>query len=258
MTPLRKLVDFMEKRQKIKKAIKSAMIYPSMVILVGLGVVSALMIFVIPRFAAILESSGQEIPAITQFVMETSDFFQEYAILLFVTGSVSILLLMKYIKTKEGKPHFDKFMMGLPVFGTIILKGNLASFTRTFATMLGSGVPLIESLDICAESVDSSVVSKDISEIRRSVSQGETMAEPLSRIKYFPEMVTQMVKIGEQTGEMESMLKKTSDIFEEDVSDAVGNMTKLIEPIVIVVLGGMIAGLMLAMYLPIFMAAGGS
>ena len=255
---LLKLVTFMEKSQKIKKAIKTAMIYPAMVILVGLGVITALMVFVIPRFTAILTSSGQEIPGITQLVIDTSDFIQGYAVLIFSIGSVSAFFLMKYIKTKEGKSHFDKFMMGVPIFGNIIIKGNLASFTRTLSTMLASGVPLIESLGICEESVDSSVVSKDIMDVRKSVSQGETMAGPLLRIKYFPEMVAQMVKIGEQTGEMEAMLEKTSSIFEEDVSDAVSNMTKLIEPLVIVFLGGIIAGLMLAMYLPIFMAAGGT
>lgn len=252
-----KLVEFMEKDERTKKAIKSAMTYPAVVSLVGVGVIYGLMVFVIPRFTAILSNSGQKIPAITQFVINTSDFIGEYALLIFVVGFILALFLSKYIKTKEGKPIFDKFMMNLPVFGNIIIKGNLASFTRTLSTMLGSGVSLIDSLDICSTAVDSSIIAQDILQVRKSVAQGETMAEPLLRIKYFPEMVAQMVKIGEQTGEMDAMLRKTASIFEEDVNDSVSNMTKLIEPIVIVVLGGIVAVLLVAMYLPIFLSAGG-
>ena len=252
-----KLVEFMEKQEKTKKAIKKAMTYPGIVICVGVGVIYGLMVFVIPKFTEILSGSNQEIPAITQFVIDTSNFVGEYSLLMFVGGFILFVILSKYIKTEQGKPIFDKFMMSLPIFGNIIIKGNLASFTRTLSVMLNAGIPLIDSLDICIATLNNSIIAKDISGMRQSVTRGETITAPLLRIEYFPEMVAQMVKIGEQTGRMNSMLIKVSDIFEEDVDDSVSNMTKMIEPLVIVVLGGIIAMLLVAMYLPIFMSAGG-
>ena len=249
------LVTFMEKQEKTKKAIKSAMSYPAIVISVGFAVVYGLMVFVIPKFAEIIKTSGKEIPAITQVVMNVSNFFGEYSLLMIVVGFVFLVVFAKLIKTDMGKPIFDKMMMNLPIFGNIIIKGNLSSFTRTLSIMLNSGVPLIEALDICISILDNSVIAKDISRVRNSVTRGETMTEPLLRIDYFPDMVAQMVKIGEQTGGINAMLINVSNIFEEEVDDSVSNMTKLIEPLVIVVLGGMIAVLLVAMYLPIFMAA---
>ena len=252
-----RLVEFMEKQEKTKKAIKSAMSYPAIVIMVGVGVVYALMIFVIPKFTEIIKSSGQEVPAVTQFVIDTSNFIGEYALLMFVSGFIFLVLFFKVIKTKQGKPIFDKFMMSLPIFGNIIIKGNLASFTRTLGIMLNSGVSLVDALEICVSTIDNAIISKDVAQVRQSVTRGETMTDPISRIDYFPEMVAQMIKIGEQTGGMNAMLNKVSNIFEEDVDDSVSNMTKLIEPLVIVVLGGIIAVLLVAMYLPIFQSAGG-
>ena len=252
-----KLVEFMEKQEKTKKAIKTAMTYPGIVTCVGVGVIYGLMVFVIPKFTEILSGSNQEIPAITQLVINTSNFVGEYAVLMFVGAFVLLVLLSKYIKTEQGKPLFDKFMMNLPIFGNIIIKGNLSSFTRTLSVMLNAGISIIDSLDICIATLNNSIIAKDISSLRQSVTRGETMTAPLLRIEYFPEMVAQMVKIGEQTGRMNSMLVKVSDIFEEDVDDSVSNMTKMIEPLVIVILGGIIAMLLVAMYLPIFMSAGG-
>ncbi|TDJ06615.1 MAG: hypothetical protein E2O68_04795 [Deltaproteobacteria bacterium] len=162
-----------------------------------------------------------------------------------------------WVGTKVGKITFDNFAMKLPLFGELIIKGNLSSFCRTLATLLGAGITLTESLEVCIETVDNTVIAKDLSQVRDQVIQGKTFAEPLMKISYFPEMVASMVKVGEQTGNLDMMFTKVADVFEDDVDEVITNMTKLIEPIIIVVLGGMIATILIAMYLPIFMSAGG-
>lgn len=255
---LSKLADHMEKQERTKAQIKSAMMYPAIVVLVGIGVIYALMVFVVPQFMGMLESSGQEVPAITQFVVDTSIFFQTYSIHILVGLGVTIWILMNFIKSKFGKPIFDKFMMGVPVFGGIVIKGNLSSFSRTIATMLSSGISLVDALDICVDTLDNVVIANDIREVRKQVTQGKTMYDPLARIYYFPEMVASMIKIGEQTGGLDAMFLKVSDVFEEEVNTLIGGMTKMIEPLIIVVLGGIVAVILVAMYLPIFMSAGGT
>jgi type IV pilus assembly protein PilC len=255
---LSKLAEHMEKQEKTKAQIKSAMMYPAIVVLVGIGVIYGLMVFVVPQFMGMLESSGQEPPAITLFVVNTSEFFQKYSLHIVIGLGVTIWSLMNFIKSKFGKPIFDKFMMFVPIFGGIVVKGNLSSFSRTIATMLGSGIALIDALEICIDTLDSSVIANDIKEVRRQVIQGKTMYDPLAKIDYFPEMVASMIKIGEQTGSLDAMFTKISDVFEDEVNTLVGGMTKLIEPIIIVVLGGIVAVILVAMYLPIFMSAGGT
>ena len=255
---LSKLAEHMEKQEKTKAQIKSAMMYPAIVVLVGIGVIYALMVFVVPQFMGMLESSGQEPPAITLFVVNTSEFFQKYSLHIVIGLGVTIWSLMNFIKSEFGKPIFDKFMMFVPIFGGIVVKGNLSSFSRTIATMLGSGIALIDALEICIDTLDSSVIANDIKEVRRQVIQGKTMYDPLAKIDYFPEMVASMIKIGEQTGSLDAMFTKISDVFEDEVNTLVGGMTKLIEPIIIVVLGGIVAVILVAMYLPIFMSAGGT
>ncbi|MCY4643661.1 MAG: type II secretion system F family protein [Bacteriovoracales bacterium] len=252
-----RIVTFMEKQEKTKKDIKSAMTYPAIVCCVGFGVVTMLLIFVVPKFVDIIKSSGQEVPGVTQFVINVSNLFFDYGFFMLAVGIIGFIALAKYIKTDAGKKIFDTIMMKFPIFGEIVIKGNLSSFSRVLSTMLNSGVSLIDSLDICIEAIDHSIVAKDIQRVRDSVSKGKTITEQISRIPYFPVMVSQMIKIGEQTGELDNMLEKVSNVFEEDVDNAVKNMTKLIEPIIIVVLGGITALILIAMYLPIFMSAGG-
>ena len=254
---LNKLADHMDKQQKIKSQIKSAMMYPAIVVLVGCAVIYGMMVFVVPKFMEMLQEGGQEVPFITQLVVETSKFFQMYALHIAGIGFLLIIIMKAYIKTPAGKIIYDKFTMSLPVFGGIIIKGNLASFSRTLSTMLTSGVALVDALDICIDTIDNKVIAKDIGVVRKAVTEGKTLTEPLLRIKYFPEMVAQMIRVGEQTGNLDNMLDKISSVFEEQVNMLVQNMTKMIEPVVIVVLGGIVAVIMVAMYLPIFMSAGG-
>ncbi len=256
-TILVKLAEFLEKAEKLKKQVKSALTYPVIVVLVGILVIFGLMTYVVPQFVGILKDSNQEIPWVTQVVMDISSFFQNYTLLL-VAGIVAfVMLFINFIKTKEGKAQWDRITMKTPLFGILIIKGNLGAFTRTLATMLAAGVPIIDSLEICIDTLDNTQIAKDLMKVRKAVIEGKSITEPLSRIDYFPPLVTQMIKVGEATGNLDQMLIKVADVFQEEVEELVGNLTKLIEPIIIVVLGGIIAFVLIAMYLPIFMSAGG-
>lgn len=252
-----KLAVFLEKADKLKKQVKGALMYPAIVTLVGIAVIFGLMVFVVPQFVQILQDSKQEIPWVTQVVLDISAFFQNYTFLLIAFLIAAYILFSSYIKTKAGKQQWDKVTMRAPLFGMLIIKGNLGNFTRTLATMLTAGVPIIDSLEICIETLDNTQIAKDLTKVRKAVMEGKSITEPLARITYFPPLVTQMIKVGETTGNLDSMLIKVADVFEEEVEELIGNLTKLIEPIIIVVLGGAIAFVLIAMYLPIFMSAGG-
>ena len=252
-----KLSEFMDKQEKVKKQVKGAMTYPTIVLVVGLAVTYGLMLFVVPQFVGILQDSNQEIPAITQFIIDVSDFFQEYTLIMIPSFIIFIFIFLNYIKTKEGKVTWDRATMKTPVFGNIIIKGNLASFSRTLATMLSAGVALIEALEICISTIDNSQIAKDLRRVKEAVVKGKTITEPLSRVKYFPPVVNQMVKVGESTGNLDIMLLKVADVFEEETEEAIRTMTSLIEPAILVGLGVVIGTVLVAMYLPIFMSAGG-
>ena len=244
---LEKLAMQMEKQERIKKQVKGALQYPMIVCVIGAGVIWGLMVFVVPQFVEMLEGTGHDVPGVTQFVIDVADFLGNYS--MYVVGGlvVAALIFKSWVGTKLGKITFDNFAMKLPLFGELIIKGNLASFSRTLATMLGAGITLTESLDVCIETVDNGVIAKDLISVRDQVVQGKTFAEPLRRIPYFPEMVSSMVKVGEQTGNLDMMFTKVADVFEEEVDEVITNMTKLIEPIIIVVLGGCVATILIAM-----------
>lgn len=253
-----KLAEFLEKAEKLKKQVKSALTYPVIVVIVGIIVVFGLMVFVVPQFVDILKESNQEIPWVTQTVIDVSNFFQNYTLLLIASLFAAGMFFANFIKTREGKQAWDRFTMKAPLFGMLVIKGNLGSFTRTLATMLAAGVPIIDSLEICIDTLDNTQIAKDLTKVRKAVVEGKSITEPLSRITYFPPLVTQMIKVGESTGNLDQMLIKVADVFEEEVEELVGNLTKLIEPIILVVLGGIIGFVLIAMYLPIFMSAGGA
>lgn len=257
-TILEKLTVHLEKQEKIKGQIKSAMTYPVIVTLVGILVIWGMMVFVVPQFVGMLADTGQQIPAVTQFVIDTSNFLGEWSIYMVPGAILAITILKSLIKTPSGKVVYDNLFMKVPIFGDIIIKGNLASFSRTLATMLGSGVSLVDALDICIDTIDNGVISKDLTKVRKKVIEGKSLTEPLEKIDYFPDMVNQMVRVGEQTGQIDQMLEKVSDVFEDEVNALIETMTKMIEPLIIVVLGGIIATILVAMYLPMFMSAGGA
>jgi type IV pilus assembly protein PilC len=253
---LKKLTVHMEKQQKTKAQIKSAMMYPTIVVMVGVGVVWAMMIFVVPQFTGMLKESGKEIPWITQMVIDMSDFFGKYTGIMVPGAIVGLVSFNSYIKTPAGKIFWDNLTMRLPMFGGIVIKGNLSSFSNTLATLLNAGVSLIDALDICIETLDNGVIAKDIREVKKKVMEGKTLTEPLQKIEYFPELVCQMIRVGEQTGQIDQMLTRVAEVFEDEVDSLISTATKMIEPIIIVVLGGVIATILVAMYLPMFMSAG--
>ena len=254
---LNKLAEFLEKQEKLKKQVKSALTYPVIVVFVGIIVIFGLMTFVVPQFVGMLQESNQEIPWVTQTVIDVSNFFRNYTLLLIAGMVAGGMFFVNFIKTKEGKAQWDRFTMRAPLFGLLIIKGNLGAFTRTLSTMLAAGVPIIDSLEICIDTLDNTQIAKDLNKVRQAVIEGKSITEPLSRISYFPPLVTQMMKVGESTGNLDTMLVKVADVFQEEVEELVGNLTKLIEPIILVVLGGIIGFVLIAMYLPIFMSAGG-
>jgi len=255
---LNKLAEFLEKAEKLKKQVKSALTYPTIVVFVGIIVIFGLMVFVVPQFVGMLKDTNQEIPWVTQTVIDISEFFQNYTLLLIAAIGAFVFFFVNYIKTRDGKMWWDRTTMKAPLFGLLVIKGNLGAFTRTLATMLAAGVPIIDSLEICIETLDNTQIAKDLTKVRQAVIEGKSITEPLGRITYFPPLVTQMIKVGESTGNLDQMLVKVADVFQEEVEELVGNLTKLIEPIILVVLGGIIGFVLVAMYLPIFMAAGGA
>ena len=254
-TILTKLSEQMDKQQKIKSKIRGAMMYPTIVVVVGVGVIWAMLVFVVPQFVSIIKDSGKEVPFITQLVIDISDFLKKYLLLTLALGVVGFFLFRSYIRTKDGKKIFDRVMIKIPLVGGLVIKGNLASFTNTLSTMLGSGIALIDSMDVCIDTIDNTVMGNDIEASKKRIVEGATLTDSFKRISYFPDMVTQMLRVGEQTGKIDEMLKRISSIFEDEVTEILEDMTKLVEPIIIVVLGVGVGGIMIAMYLPIFISA---
>ena len=254
-TILTKISEQMDNQQKLKSKVKGAMMYPTIVVVVGVGVIWAMMVFVVPQFVSIIKDSGKEVPFITQLVIDISDFLKKYLLLTIGLAVVGFFLLRTYINTKDGKKAFDRVVIKLPLLGGLLIKGNLASFTNTLSTMLGSGIALIDSLEVCIDTVDNTVIAKDLELAKNKIMEGATLTDSFRRIQYFPDMVTQMLRVGEQTGKIDEMLKRISSIFEDEVTEILEDMTKLVEPIIIVFLGVGVGGIMIAMYLPIFISA---
>lgn len=253
---LNRLAEYIEKSVKLRNKIKSALWYPAAIIVVAIGVVSAIMIFVVPKLASMFTSSGHELPALTQFVINCSNFFQHYWYIV-VAALVGIPMGLKmYYETEDGRKVIDQILIETPVFGGLIQKGAIARFSRTLGTLLSSGVRIMDSLEIASTTAGNWVLEKALSDSRTSVSKGRALVEPLEKIKYIPKMVCQMIAIGEQTGNMDQMLSKIADFYEDEVENATEAMTSLIEPMLMVVLGGIIAVIVIAMYLPIFNLAG--
>lgn len=255
-TILDRLASAMEKVLKLRQTIKSAMTYPIAVLVVAIIVIIFMMVKVLPVFAGLFTSFGNELPAPTQFVMDLSDWF--VANWLYIVGvCVAIPVSLKAIrKNEKGEYWTDFILLKIPLFGSLIKKVAVARFTRTLGTMLSSGVPIMDALDIVARTSGNLRVQEEVLHARQAVSEGRTLAEPLQEGTVFPSMVVQMINVGESTGAMDAMLNKIADFYEEEVDQAVAAMTSLLEPIIIVFLGGTIGGILIAMYLPVFEIAG--
>ncbi len=253
---LKKLSIHLEKHEKTKSQVKSAMTYPAIVVTVGVAVVWGLMTYVVPQFVSMFADSGKELPAITVFVVNASKYCEENSLRMIGAAMLAGIAFKSWKGTPSGSKILDQVSMKLPGFGQVVIKGNLNTFARTLATLLSAGVSLVDALDICIEVIENQIMAADIKKVRDAVVQGKTLTDPLAKIEYFPDMVTQMIKVGEQTGSIDQMLEKISDVFEDEVNEAVANATKLIEPMILVGLGGAVAVILVAVYLPMFKGAG--
>lgn len=255
-TILNRLATYMEKNMKLVAQVKSAMVYPSVVLTVAIGVTAVLLIFVIPVFEKMFRDFGGTLPAPTQFVIDLSNGLRANIIPVVVGITVFVLVVRATARTKRGRLFLDGLMLKAPVIGPLFRKVAVAKFTRTLGTMIASGVPILDALQITAKSAGNKVVENAIMYTRERISEGRTMADPLSETGVFPVMVVQMIAVGESTGAMDAMLQKIADFYEDEVDAAVSALTSLLEPILMVVLGVLLGGLIIAMYLPIFELAG--
>ena len=249
---LERLSIHMEKAMKLRREIKTAMIYPGVVISAAIIVTCILLIFVIPTFGELFKDFGAALPLPTQLVINLSDFFVANWIFIFGGAGGLIFSFLRFMKQERGKEILHPIALKLPVFGDIIRKVAVARFTRTLGTMVSSGVPILDALNICARTAGNKVVERDVLRARISISEGKSMVEPLSESVVFPAMVVQMIGVGESTGALDAMLQKIADFYEDEVDNAVTAMKQMIEPIMILVLGAIIGALVIAMYLPIF------
>ncbi|MDQ6991029.1 MAG: type II secretion system F family protein [Mariprofundaceae bacterium] len=254
-TILLRVCIYKEKSMALKSKIKSAMIYPIAILSVSFIVTSILMIFVIPVFSEMFSSFGAALPMPTQIAMNISDVFVAYWYVVLAGPFVLIWSIKAIYKTPKGHFQLDQLLLNLPVIGDVLRKGAVARFCRTFSTLTAAGVPILESLDTVAETAGNVVIEEVILSCKDSITQGQSLAEPLETSKIFPIMVTQMISIGEQTGALEEMLGKIADFYEAEVEVAVDGMTALMEPLIMAFLGVVIGGLVIAMYLPIFQMA---
>ena len=251
-TILNRIALFMEKANRLKKKVKGAMIYPCAIVCVAVIVVAVLMIFVIPVFAELYGGMGQALPLPTQICIDISHWFVAYWYVL-VAAVVGVFMSISfYYKTPQGHMNIDRLLLRMPIMGDLLRKVAVARFSQNMSLLLSSGVPILDGLAICAKTAGNKVVEKAIMESRISISQGKTVAEPLRDSKIFPPLVCQMVAVGESTGGLDTMLKKVAELYEEEVDDAVNNLTAMMEPMIMVVLGVILGGLVIAMYLPIF------
>jgi type IV pilus assembly protein PilC len=249
---LERLSVHMEKAMKLKREVKTAMIYPAVVVSAAVIVTGVLLIFVIPTFADLFNDFGSALPLPTQIVINLSNFVVANVFLILGGLFSFIFFFARFSKTPRGQEVLHPIALKLPVFGDIIRKVAVARFTRTLGTMVSSGVPILEALNICSRTAGNKVVERDVQRARVAISEGKSMVEPLSESVVFPAMVVQMIGVGESTGALDAMLQKVADFYEDEVDNAVGAMKSLIEPLMILFLGAIIGSLVVAMYLPIF------
>ena len=250
---LNRLAIFMEERSKLTQQVKAAMTYPVVVMLIAVGVFYAMLTLVLPTFSGLFNSLGSELPAYTQLLVKISEFLRSWYMLLLIGSFIGIVWFLKnWYQTKEGKFTIDFTLLRFPVLGDILRKVAVARFTRTFGTLTKSGVPIVGALDVVKDSAGNAVLAKAIEAVQSKVQQGGTISGPMGESKIFPPMVTQMVAIGEETGQLENMLEKVADFYDVEVETAVEGLTSLLEPLMIVTLGGLVGAIVIGMYLPIF------
>ncbi len=255
-TILNRLAAYMEKAIGLKRQVKSAMVYPTVIVSVAVGVVTFLMYAVIPTFGKIFTSLGSTLPLPTKIVINMSNFIRDYLFLI-AASAVGLFYAFKYFKkTERGARIIDAAILKSPVFGLLLRKVAVAKFTRTLGTLISSGVPILEGLEITAKTAGNKVIEDAVMKTRVSISEGKTISEPLAATDVFPPMVIQMIAVGESTGALDAMLEKIADFYDEEVDIAVSNLTQMLEPLLMVFLGVSVGFIVIAMYLPMFKLIG--
>jgi len=256
---LARLAEFQEKAEKIKGKVKSAMTYPIVVLVMAISILTFLMMFIVPKFADIFADlmGGKGMPMLTQFVMNASSVMVHRLPVVVIVIVALVVIIKLLAKTAKGRYALDKFKLNAPVFGTLISKNSISRFTRTLGTLMSSGVPVLQALNIVKETVGNEVISKAVATIHDAVKEGENMAPPIASSKVFPPMVVSMVEVGEETGALPDMLNKIADSYDDDVDNAVAAMTSIIEPVLIIFLAVVVGTIVIALFLPLVSIIGG-
>jgi len=249
---LMRLADTIEKQVELRRKIRSAMTYPIVALSICLLIASAMLLFIVPQFKAIYADLGGQLPLPTRILITASDLMKSYFPIFIVLAGVGIYFFRRWIKTENGRMIWDRFKLRFPVFGLLTRKTALARFSRTLAALTRSGVGILEALDIVAETAGNEVVAVALRETQSAVKRGDTLARPLEQHEVFPPMVTQMIAVGEETGALDEMLDKIADFYDQEVTATVDALTSLIEPLMIVVMGAMVGGMVISLYLPMF------
>jgi type IV pilus assembly protein PilC len=252
-TILNRLAAYIEKAMKLKKKVKGAMVYPAVVTSIAVLVIAVIMIFVVPTFSKMFAQLGGTLPLPTRIIINMSDFIAGIGGLLVAGAIVAfVVFLVQFRRTEKGKYITDRVLLKLPIFGTLLNKVAVAKFTRTLGTLISSGVPILDGLDITAKTSGNKVIEYAINDVRKGVVGGKTLAEPITKAQVFPPMVTHMIAVGESTGALDAMLAKIADFYDDEVDATVSNLTAMMEPMLMVFLGGTVGFIVVAMYLPIF------
>jgi type IV pilus assembly protein PilC len=255
-TILQRLSGYIEKAVKLKRAVQSAMIYPIAVIVIAVGVISLLLWKVVPTFATMFASMDVALPLPTRIVMNLSKLVQTFAIPAIVLAVIAFFGFRSYYATPPGRMTIDAIILKMPLLGALMRKIGVARFTRTLGTLITSGVPMLEAMNITARTSGNAVIEKAILDVRKAVETGRTIVDPLRETGVFPNMVVQMIGVGEQTGALDAMLSKIADFYEDEVDAAVGDLLSAMEPMIILVLGVVVGGIVISMYMPIFSMIG--
>ncbi|CAM2067952.1 Type II secretion system F family protein [Sulfidibacter corallicola] len=252
---LERLSEYIEKAVKLKAQVKSALVYPAIVMAVAGIVVFIIMYFVIPTFAAMFQSAGNELPTPTRITLGVSKFIENYAIFMFIAMALIFYTIKRYHGTYHGRRVLDRLVLKIPVMGMLLQKIAIARFCRTLSTLIAAGVPILDGIEITARTAGNAIIEDALMGVKKEIEEGKTIAEPLGKISLFPQMVVSMISVGESTGALDTMLSKIADFYEDEVDVAVAALMSMLEPILIVVLGCIIGFIVISLYLPIFQLA---
>jgi len=255
-TILNRLAQYIEKNEKLKNKVKSAMVYPSVVLVVAVGVTVVLLLFVTPTFEKMFKDFGGAMPTPTQIVIDLSKWLQHYIGYLVAGIIAAVIAFRAWVQWPRGRVQWDSFVIRTPIFGPLVRKVAVARFTRTLGTMISSGVPILDALEVVAKTAGNAVVEKAIRYTKEKIAEGKTIVQPLSETKVFPPMVVQMIGVGEATGAMDAMLQKIADFYEDEVDAATKDMLAMLEPLIIGMLGISVGGIIISLYMPLFAMIG--